>query len=55
METQAEARWRAPAGSAKVPPLNAPGVPGIGLRAAAQLIIEYGDLETLLAAAHAGH
>lgn len=31
---------------------NVPGVPGIGLKTAAQLIIEYGDLENLLA--HAG-
>jgi DNA polymerase-1 len=31
---------------------NVPGVPGIGPKTAAQLIIEYGDLETLLA--HAG-
>jgi len=30
---------------------NVPGVPGIGLKTAAQLIIEYGDLETLLAQA----
>ncbi|WP_425498696.1 DNA polymerase I [Pannonibacter anstelovis] len=28
---------------------NVPGVPGIGLKTAAQLILEYGDLETLLA------
>jgi DNA polymerase-1 len=28
---------------------NIPGVPGIGVKTAAQLIIEYGDLETLLA------
>ncbi len=27
---------------------NVPGVPGIGVKTAAQLIIEYGDLETLL-------
>src|SRR3954453_23298511 len=27
---------------------NVPGVPGIGIKTAAQLIIEYGDLETLL-------
>ncbi|HVV93321.1 MAG TPA: DNA polymerase I, partial [Hyphomicrobiales bacterium] len=27
---------------------NVPGVPGIGLKTAAQLLIEYGDLETLL-------
>jgi DNA polymerase-1 len=31
---------------------NVPGVPGIGVKTAAQLITEYGDLETLLA--HAG-
>ena len=30
---------------------NVPGVPGIGLKTAAQLIKEYGDLETLLARA----
>ncbi|MGV2980730.1 DNA polymerase I [Camelimonas sp. ID_303_24] len=30
---------------------NVPGVPGIGVKTAAQLINEYGDLETLLAAA----
>lgn len=30
---------------------NVPGVPGIGVKTAAQLIIEYGDLETLLARA----
>ena len=30
---------------------NVPGVPGIGLKTAAQLIIEYGDLESLLARA----
>lgn len=30
---------------------NVPGVPGIGLKTAAQLIQEYGDLESLLAAA----
>ncbi|HYD19624.1 MAG TPA: DNA polymerase I [Patescibacteria group bacterium] len=30
---------------------NVPGVPGIGLKTAAQLINEYGDLETLLARA----
>ena len=29
---------------------NVPGVPGIGVKTAAQLITEYGDLETLLAA-----
>src|SRR5713226_4372641 len=28
---------------------NVPGVPGIGVKTAAQLIVEYGDLETLLA------
>lgn len=28
---------------------NIPGVPGIGVKTAAQLILEYGDLETLLA------
>src|SRR6185436_1469686 len=27
---------------------NVPGVPGIGVKTAAQLILEYGDLETLL-------
>src|SRR5260370_25861245 len=27
---------------------NVPGVPGIGVKPAAQLIVEYGDLETLL-------
>src|SRR6201994_302017 len=27
---------------------NGPGVPGIGIKTAAQLIVEYGDLETLL-------
>src|SRR5271165_7606288 len=31
---------------------NVPGVPGIGIKTAAQLIVEYGDLETLLK--HAG-
>ncbi len=31
---------------------NIPGVPGIGVKTAAQLIAEYGDLETLLAKAH---
>ncbi|HZW45895.1 MAG TPA: 5'-3' exonuclease H3TH domain-containing protein, partial [Microvirga sp.] len=31
---------------------NVPGVPGIGLKTAAQLIKEYGDLETLLERAH---
>src|SRR6202035_2419882 len=30
---------------------NVPGVPGIGVKTAAALIIEYGDLETLLARA----
>ncbi len=30
---------------------NVPGVPGIGIKTAAQLIAEYGDLETLLARA----
>jgi DNA polymerase-1 len=30
---------------------NVPGVPGIGVKTAAQLIIEFGDLETLLARA----
>jgi DNA polymerase-1 len=30
---------------------NIPGAPGIGLKTAAQLILEYGDLETLLARA----
>ena len=30
---------------------NVPGVPGIGIKTASQLIIEYGDLETLLARA----
>ena len=29
---------------------NVPGVPGIGVKTAAQLIGEYGDLETLLSA-----
>ena len=29
---------------------NVPGVPGIGIKTAAQLIVEYGDLETLLLA-----
>ncbi|HZF76680.1 MAG TPA: 5'-3' exonuclease H3TH domain-containing protein, partial [Acetobacteraceae bacterium] len=28
---------------------NVPGVPGIGIKTAAQLIVEYGDVETLLA------
>src|SRR6266446_5494546 len=31
---------------------NVPGVPGIGVKTAAQLIAEYGDLETLLARAN---
>ncbi len=31
---------------------NVPGVPGIGIKTAAQLITEYGDLEGLLARAH---
>jgi DNA polymerase I len=31
---------------------NVPGAPGIGLKTAAQLILEYGDLETLLARAN---
>ncbi len=31
---------------------NVPGVPGIGIKTAAQLIAEYGDLETLLTRAH---
>jgi DNA polymerase-1 len=31
---------------------NVPGVPGIGIKTAAQLITEYGDLESLLARAH---
>ena len=31
---------------------NVPGVPGIGVKTAAQLIDEYGDLDTLLARAH---
>ena len=30
---------------------NVPGIPGIGPKGAAQLIVEYGDLETVLAAA----
>src|ERR1700723_447145 len=30
---------------------NVPGVPGIGIKTAAQLIVEYGDLETLLQSA----
>src|SRR5438477_5484484 len=30
---------------------NVPGVPGLGVKTAAQLLIEYGDLETLLARA----
>jgi DNA polymerase-1 len=32
---------------------NVPGVPGIGVKTAAQLIEEYGDLDSLLANAHA--
>ncbi|BBF94474.1 DNA polymerase I [Blastochloris tepida] len=31
---------------------NVPGAPGIGIKTAAQLIAEYGDLDTLLARAH---
>ena len=31
---------------------NVPGVPGIGIKTAAQLLTEYGDLDTLLARAH---
>jgi DNA polymerase-1 len=31
---------------------NVPGVPGIGPKTAAQLLLEYGDLETLLSRAH---
>ncbi len=31
---------------------SVPGVPGIGLKAAARLIIEYGGLKTLLATGH---
>jgi DNA polymerase-1 len=31
---------------------NIPGIPGIGVKTAAQLITEYGDLETLLSRAH---
>lgn len=31
---------------------NVPGVPGIGVKTAAQLIVEYGDLDTLLSRAH---
>lgn len=31
---------------------NIPGIPGIGVKTAAQLITEYGDLETLLSKAH---
>ena len=31
---------------------NVPGAPGIGVKTAAQLIAEYGDLDTLLAKAH---
>ena len=34
---------------------NVPGVPGIGIKTAAQLIIEYGDLDQLLPALGAGH
>ena len=30
---------------------NVPGAPGIGIKTAAQLIVEYGDLETLLSRA----
>ena len=30
---------------------NVPGVPGIGVKTGAQLITEYGDLETLLSRA----
>src|SRR3546814_4286823 len=30
---------------------NVPGVPGIGVKTAAQLLLEYGDLDTLLARA----
>jgi DNA polymerase I len=33
---------------------NIPGVPGIGIKTAAQLVAEYGDLEGILAAALAG-
>ncbi len=33
---------------------NVPGVPGIGIKTAAQLVAEYGDLEGILAAALAG-
>jgi DNA polymerase-1 len=33
---------------------NVPGVPGIGIKTAAQLVAEYGDLEGILAAAAAG-
>ncbi len=33
---------------------NIPGVPGIGIKTAAQLVLEYGDLEGILAAALAG-
>ncbi len=32
---------------------NVPGVPGIGPKTASQLIIDYGDLETVLASTHA--
>ena len=31
---------------------NVPGVPGIGVKTAAELINKYGDLETLLKSAH---
>ena len=31
---------------------NVPGVPGIGVKIAAELINKYGDLETLLSSAH---
>src|ERR1700709_830083 len=37
--------WQALAGDSTD---NVPGVPGIGIKTAAQLIVEYGDLETLL-------
>jgi DNA polymerase I len=33
---------------------NVPGVPGIGIKTAAQLIVEYGDVEGVLAAAASG-
>jgi 5'-3' exonuclease len=39
------------AGAAGDPPDNVPGVPGIRIKTAAQLIVEYGDPETLLARA----